>query len=234
MVNIDIYVLKCYNEVIMTMMPFKSSRFEAVNTRSPFKKEIDNPDLTRIGSHEHIDVYGTESLIDELKIVMSLGGIALNNVFHATRSLALPGIKHHGAILSSKQLVEAHDPIVTGEYTTDMGEMHRIFGGLDDVYAGSDPIEDRYAGEGSTGEFPVIFGIDHRSLPNRPYIGQDTGDGYRLGPRVPITSITTQIAPYDALPEMKKWSEDNNINPVTMSWDAAAAITYLGLRNRQK
>lgn len=187
--------------------------------------------LHHIGDIDRIKIYASESLINEVETIRDLGGLAVGNVYHATSSVALPGISRQRALLSSKQLTEMTEPIVTGEITTDMGELHRHWGGLEDVYASNSPVSLTYAKTVGNDEYPVIFGINKNAIEDKPLQGIDSGDGIRLGPRVDLKHVTAQIVPYEKVPEMQAWSAtNNNDRALTMSLDAAFVLSHLGNR----
>ncbi|MFZ1301451.1 MAG: hypothetical protein WAQ27_02640 [Candidatus Microsaccharimonas sp.] len=180
--------------------------------------------------HFDSEVYAHQSVIDETKALRALGFQADSLMYHATSSIALPSIAKHGALLSSKELIAAEEPIETGEITTPEGWLHRHNNGLDDVYASSSSISTEYAQ--TTGEhFPVLFGINSRMIEQR--IWMDTGDGLRLGGRVALNAIAAQVTPFDKVAEVKEWAAENcPEDTVTLSLDAAFMLTYhLGYRS---
>lgn len=223
----------------MSSTSIAKSRIEVVYPAPPsFLGERKSPD-TPVSKVDHLkpvgriypdgEAYADELVIDEVDTIRSLGFSVSTLIYHATSSIALPAIAQHEAILSSKQLIEIEEPILTGEITTEQGWLHRHIKGLPDVYASNSPINTQYAQV--TGEHhPVIFGIDPSKLERRP--GTDTGDGMRLGARVALGCIAAQVVPFDKIREMKEWSAEHcPEGAITMSLDAAFMLAY-GLGHR--
>lgn len=211
----------------------KPGRLEVIHlhARSREKRpQVDVSDLELIGRDRNMAIYGAESLVEELDTVRKLGGLAVGSVYHATSSVALPAIAKHEALLSSKSLLEKSEPVVTGEITTDVGEFHRHFGGLEDVYASNSTSNISYSQITGEDEYPVIFGISTmRSSEPSSYRAEEC----RLGPRVELDRITAQIVLHDKVPEMRAWSQvASTESDVTMSLDAAFVLGQLGNRER--
>lgn len=184
--------------------------------------------LSYIGEVGTSKVYADESLLEELDRLRSLGGLTKSHYFHSTGSLALSAIAKHKAILSAKELIMRGEKISTGEYVTGMGEYPRAMGGLEDVYVSDDPVNTR-GGMAVVDDYPVIFGIHQRALAHLPpYALSDYGDGIRAGSEIPLAHVTSLTVPYDKLPEIEEWSAANTPTALTVSWDAASVINYLG------
>lgn len=195
-----------------------------VANSDPFTPRVPESDLTglvHIGSRDDNHVYVNPELAAEVATLRELGGFTLDVLYHTTNSDALDLIGRQKALFSSRSLLEAGLPIKTGEISQPvLGSYHRAVGGLEDVYASHRPNLS-YAFE-SAASYPVVFGIDTKTLevPNGSF--SETSDGIVLGPKVPLTSVTSVITGYEHVPEIKDWTEVHCPEPTrVMSLEAA-------------
>lgn len=190
---------------------------------------VPRPDVSHLQLAGQVDegwAYASASVLAEAKKLRADGFRYRDYVYHATNSSALASIALHGALLSSKALIEANQPITSGEIISDAGKYQLSQGGLDDIYASDCPIDTTYA-QRTEQHHAVIFGIDPHTLNRQP--DTNIGDGRRLGGRVALRSVIAQIVPFDQIDAAKQWASEAGQHHIqTLSWEATSLL-YEGL-----
>lgn len=158
-------------------------------------------DWVQLDSTDWQDIFAKKGVVTEASdLCLETFGIG----FHSTSSAALNGISKKGALVSSREINEAHEEVVSGE-VFGTNQVHS------QVYVYQDKIADSYGTPRWFDEYEVVFAISiarqekYLERQNKKMGIFSNSEGWQIGDNVPLENINFIAVPFAHLPDAEKW-----------------------------
>lgn len=203
---------------------------EQIDIRFPLGDWVQMPSRSFVKSGDLVE----KSVLEEAARLKN-EGFELPDLVHSTSSSVLDNISKAGALLSAKEAAARGLKLSTGAMMTEHRHETQIH--LSSVYAATEVGGQAYGFVGWFDEYPVEFGVEWEKqdaflrlytgggiLPD----GEVYGGSYKLGPKVPFSSVTSLFCPYLYLGLLKAWAQKNVPGVPVVSSEAAMVFKELG------